>query len=122
MLFCSIVSLFRLPALLDCFVDCSSERWPFFGCNTDLAVAIMVLLDLDELASDFIDDFDVRHRLGKDRLVLWSVDPFNRSQFHTFSVSDLKYRFRSFGSTDRMYWIAKQALMLAVCSQFSLLS
>jgi hypothetical protein len=27
--------------------------------------------------------------------------------FHTFSVSDLKYRFRSFGLTDRMYWIAK---------------
>jgi hypothetical protein len=27
--------------------------------------------------------------------------------FHTFSVSDLKYRFRSFGSTDRMYWMAK---------------
>jgi hypothetical protein len=105
--------------LLDGLVDSPSERWPFLGCNTDLAVAIMVLLDLDELASDFIDDFDVRHRLGKDRLVLWSVDPLDRSQFHIFSVSDLKYLFRSFGLTDRMYWIARQALTLAVCSHCS---
>lgn len=41
---------------------------------------------------------------------------------HTFSVSDLKYRLRSFVLTLMRYSMAMQALMLAVCSQSSLLS
>jgi hypothetical protein len=42
------------------------------------------------------------------------VREFVEQDGHTFSVSDLMYLFRSFGLTDRMYWIARQALMLAV--------
>ena len=42
------------------------------------------------------------------------VREFVEQECHIFSVSDRMYRFRSFVLTDRMYWIARQAFMLAV--------
>jgi len=50
------------------------------------------------------------------------VREFVEEEGHTFSVSDLMYLFLSFGLTLMRYSMAMQALMLAVCSQSSLLS
>jgi hypothetical protein len=50
------------------------------------------------------------------------VREFVEQDGHIFSVSDLMYLFRSFGLTLMRYWIARQALTVAVFSQFSLLS
>ncbi len=68
---------------------------------------------LEDHCPDVVGDF------GESPLA-WAA--FWEDGFHIFSVSDLKYRFRSFGLTLMRYWMARQALMLAVCSQFSLLS
>ena len=65
---------------------------------------------LEDHGPDVVGDF------GESPLA-WAA--FWEDWFHTFSVSDLRYLFRSFGSTDRMYWIARQALTLAVCSHCS---
>ena len=53
---------------------------------------------LEDHCPDVIGDF------GESPLA-WAA--FWEDGFHTFSVSDLRYLFRSFGPTDRMYWIAR---------------
>lgn len=58
-------------------INCFAECWPFIRCDSDLSVAIVVLMDFNKLATSFIDDFDVSRCFAEDRFIFWSMDPFD---------------------------------------------